>query len=132
MSFYRNTVVGEVGEYLDYYYETYGEYAISFMTFPWVCTPGGTGADTNFLTWPTIQTTGWKCYADNEVEAGYPPYMNFYYGYFGDINNQGNVEDFRLVLSLRQFGPDGQLTYTEDFNEVNFYPVTTDGDSRVW
>ena len=33
---------------------------------------------------------------------------------------------------LRQFGPDGQLTYTEDFNEVNFYPVTTDGDSRVW
>ena len=51
---------------------------------------------------------------------------------YGDINNQGNVEDFRLVLSLRQFGPDGQLTYTEDFNEVNFYPVTTDGDSRVW
>ena len=42
------------------------------------------------------------------------------------------MEDFRLVLSLRQFGPDGQLTYTEDFNEVNFYPVTTDGDSRVW
>ena len=42
------------------------------------------------------------------------------------------VEEPASGVTLRQFGPDGQLTYTEDFNEVNFYPVTTDGDSRVW
>ena len=62
---------------------------------------------------------------------GYPPFLNYYYGYFEDTGNNGDPNDYKLVLNLRQWGPDGQLTDLW-YNEKEFYPVTEDGDDRVW
>ena len=60
-----------------------------------------------------------------------PPFLNYYYGYFEDTGNNGDPNDYKLVLNLRQWGPDGQLTDLW-YNEKEFYPVTEDGDDRVW
>ena len=101
------------------------------MTLPWVCAEGAGTPNDNIFSWPTIADWDWKCYADNEADGGYPPFLNYYYGYFEDTGNNGDPNDYKLVLNLRQWGPDGQLTDLR-YDEKEFYPVTEDGDPRVW
>ena len=62
---------------------------------------------------------------------GSPPFMNFYYGYFEDTKGEGNWNDYKLVLSLRQWGPDGKLTQ-ERYDNREFFPVMDNDTPYAW
>ena len=49
-------------------YDQYGEYAVAFPLFPWVCGEASTTNGMNKITWPTIATGDQKCYASTCVE----------------------------------------------------------------
>ena len=101
------------------------------MLNPWVCVEGAGTPNDNLFSWPTVANWDVKCYADNEVETGWPANMNYYYGYFEDTKGQGDPKDYRLYLSLRQWGPDGQLTDVK-YDEKVFFPVMDDESDYVW
>ena len=65
------------------------------------------------------------------MEGGYPPFVNYYYGYFEDTGNNGDPNDYKLVLNLRQWGPDGQLTGVR-YDKKEFFPVTEDDTGYTW
>ena len=120
---YRKHMVAVVRPKMEYLYNQYGDHAVAFPLFPWACIQDDTTTNDNLLTWPTVSLTDWKCWADNEVaDLGFPPYVNFYYGYF--------TEDYKLYLSVAKFGPDGYVD--TPYEDKLFEPVMDDGDDRVW
>lgn len=56
--------------------------------------------------------------------------MNFYYGYFDD-QGSSDQNDFKLVLNLRQWGPDGKLTQ-ERYDNREFFPVMDNDTPYAW
>lgn len=92
-------------------------HAISFTTFPWVCTRSDNGD--NYFAAPSQVETGVKCYADNEPgwyknTPGWPPYVYIYHMLLykeasGKMALKGQKSTIELATSWSIQGPEAEF-----------------------
>ena len=107
------------------------ENAIGFMLLKWVCDEAEANGRNTF-SYPTIPAGDWKCYADNEVNEGHPPYVEIYWGMYSDVEDKITLS--RAVFENDVLDYDRSWGLNNDRPSVDFYPVDgNDPDNQaIW
>ena len=96
-TFTYDTFTTKFAEYIKKYQDK--DKNFSFMLYPWTCVPTNEFGNVNHFSYPHINDSNYKCYADNEPgSAGRPLFIEFYFGYVDYSSDTWRITYTRVTM----------------------------------